>query len=586
MKSSGLRISPWLVVGSAVILLAVVLVLAARNYSREKQYMSQLLQEKGVALIRAVEAGARTGMMRMRWGTDQVQVLLEQTAQMPGVMYMALIDSDGNVVAHSDTAEIGSVYSRRLNFEDIQLERWIIVEQADGRRAFEVYRQFRPARGRGFGPPGEGGHRMHRHGMMQGRFGNRQPPDSAFEQDLLILAGLDVTPFEEARRHDIRHTLVISGVLLLLGFGGFVSLFWAQNYRLARRSLQDTSAFANQVVTSLPVGLIATDRQGNIAFFNGAAEAITGIKAGKARGQAPQQVLSNLWDDLKNQLDSGRAVLEREMEVAFGVTKPVPVSVSASRIINEQGQLVGNIIILRDLAEIRRLQEEIRRKEKLAAIGGLAAGVAHEIRNPLSSIKGIASYFKSKFAGSKDDREAAGVMVQEVDRLNRVISELLEFARPSELRIKPTDMTQMVRHSIRLVEQDADLKNIDIDLRVPPDPVLTGIDPDRISQCLLNLYLNAIQAMADGGRLTIELTENPNGSVRLEVADTGAGIRAEDIEKIFDPYYTSKPTGTGLGLAIVHKIIESHRGRIQVASTPGQGTRFRITLPNLDIPTH
>lgn len=580
-EKSDIRTSPWLVVGSALILLVVVLVLAVRNYNREKQYMSQVLQEKGAALIRAVEAGARTGMMRMSWGAAQVQILLEQTAQMPGVMYMAVIDRNGKVIAHSDSDRIDSVNNRRLDSGGTQHENWIIVDVGEDRRAFEVYRQFRPMRGRGFGPPGRNDRMMGRHGMMRGRIHNRPEPDSKFEEDLAILVGLDVEPFEQARNQDIRNTVVISAVLLLLGFGGFVSMFWAQNYRMARRSLRDTSAFADEVVTSLPVGLIATDRDGNITFFNGAAEKITGIAATAARGKEPGQVLPDHWCGLKEHLDAGHTVLEEEMECSFADKMAIPVSVSASRIVNEAGQIVGNILILRDLEEIRRLQEEIRRQEKLAAIGGLAAGVAHEIRNPLSSIKGIASYFKTKLADNRDDSEAAGVMIREVDRLNRAISELLEFARPTELRTQPTDLAELLQHSIRLVQQDAATKNIAVKIELPPDPVVAVIDPDRISQCLLNLYLNAIQAMDSGGRLDIDLITDSKGNARIIVADSGVGIRLEDIKKIFDPYFTSKQSGTGLGLAIVHKIIEAHQGSIKVQSKPGEGTRFTIILPKL-----
>jgi two-component system sensor histidine kinase HydH len=365
----------------------------------------------------------------------------------------------------------------------------------------------------------------------------------------------------------------------LLGFGGFISLFWAQSYRSARRSLQDTSAFADEVVTHLPVGLIATDRDGKITFFNAAAEKITGLNLHETRGKDPENVLPSPWCELKEYLDQGETVLEQEMECVFSGQEPVPVSVSATRIDNEEGYFVGNILILRDLGEVRRLQEEVRRKEKLAALGGLAAGVAHEIRNPLSSIKGIASYFGGNFAEGSHDLELAGVMIQEVDRLNRVISELLDFARPSELNLKPTDVNEILKHSTRLVQQDAKTKNIEIHWSGSENLAQVQLDADRFSQCLLNLYLNAIQSMDAGGVLSINCSPGDNENIRMEIADTGKGIRSSDLKKIFDPYFTTKSTGTGLGLAIVHKIIEAHQGNIKVTSTPGKGTVFTIFIP-------
>jgi two-component system sensor histidine kinase HydH len=447
---------------------------------------------------------------------------------------------------------------------------WRIVTAPEG-RTFEVYHRFQPLTPGNM--PGHE-HMMRRHGMMMGR---RPPP--AEERREIILAGLDVTPFEEARREDIRNTVIISAVLLLLGFGGLVSMFWAQSYRTTRKTLQDTSAFADEVVSNLPVGLIATDRNGKIAFFNDAAETITGKRAAAAMGKDPDAVLPSCWCGLKEQLEAGGPVLEKEMECAFAERRQVPLAVSAARIVNEEGQFVGNIIILRDLGEIRRLQEEIRRQEKLAALGGLAAGVAHEIRNPLSSIKGIATYFGSRAEAGSQDREAAEVMVQEVDRLNRVITELLEFARPSELRLQPVELAPLLAHSVRLIEQDARTRQIEVQLENESEPMQVALDPDRFSQCLLNLYLNAIESMDRGGRLTVKSRQASGGEVRIEIADTGSGIAPERLSQIFDPYFTTKSKGTGLGLAIVHKLIEAHNGRIKVRSTPGAGSVVTIFLP-------
>jgi len=404
-------------------------------------------------------------------------------------------------------------------------------------------------------------------------------PSSSGDSDQIMLVGLDPQPFEEGRKEDIRNTAIISGVLILLGLAGFISMFWMQGYRSAKKSLQDTSAIKDQVVTSLPVGLIATDKDGRIAFYNSTAERITGLDLARARGKEPDSVLPSHLCGLKKSLDLGESINEKEMECEFTENKIVPVSISASQIINEEGQFVGQVLIIRDLGEVRHLQDEIRRKEKLAAIGGLAAGVAHEIRNPLSSIKGIASYYKSKFEDGSEDKEMAGVMIEEVDRLSRVISELLEFARPTKLNRKLTDMNELLKHSTRLVEQEAAAKKVDIRLNLTSDPVKADIDPDRLTQCFLNLFLNALQAMESDGRLTVSSSTGVNGNIAIDIKDDGLGISAENLSKIFDPYFTTKPKGTGLGLAIVHKIVEAHRGQIKVRSTIGQGTMFSIALP-------
>jgi two-component system sensor histidine kinase HydH len=238
------------------------------------------------------------------------------------------------------------------------------------------------------------------------------------------------------------------------------------------------------------------------------------------------------------------------------------------------------VLILRDLGEVRRLKDEVRRQEKLAALGGLAAGVAHEIRNPLSSIKGLATFFQEQFADGSEAREAAGVMIREVDRLNRVISELLDFARPTDLNRRLSDLPPLINRSIQLIQQDAASQNITIEVHIPDDIRPVSIDPDRLTQCLLNLYLNALQAMPQGGTLTVGCHHEDGGrKVRITVGDTGEGIAAEHLDSIFNPYFTTKNKGTGLGLAIVHKIIEAHQAHLNVESTPGKGTRIMIEIP-------
>ncbi|MCJ8502759.1 ATP-binding protein [Desulfatitalea alkaliphila] len=578
---AGMRTSPWLILGAALILLIVVVVLALQNIQRDHRHMTEVLSARGVALIRAVEAGARTGMTGMMWGGNQVQRLLEESALLPEVLYIALISADGTVTAHSDPERIGRPLHPHLDalaLSDDLEEQKIPLVLEDGRSAFEVLRPFRPLipprRGRSPGMEA-----MHRRRMLP----DYAPwGDSAAQGDRFIAVGLDMQPLEEMVEGAVRHTIAMSAGLLLLGFAGFVSLFWMNSYRATRRSLQDTSAFADQVVTHLPVGLIATDRLGRIAFFNAAAEALFGAPGRQALGMTPQAVLPQPLCDLLTQLEQGQAINDREMNIDVHPDHSVPISVSATRIFNEAGQFVGHVLIVRDLGELRRLQAEVRRQEKLAALGGMAAGMAHEIRNPLSSIKGMATYFAGKFPADSPDREAARVMSREVDRLNRVISDLLAFARPSDVAPRRSDTNALIERSLQLVQQDAAAGGITMQTDLAADLCAAHVDPDRLAQCLLNLYLNAIQAMAPGGRLSVASVPAGKHRVRIDISDTGSGIAAADADKIFNPYFTTKPKGTGLGLAIVHKIIEAHGGRITFDSVPGQGTRFTITLPCAD----
>lgn len=227
----------------------------------------------------------------------------------------------------------------------------------------------------------------------------------------------------------------------------------------------------------------------------------------------------------------------------------------------------------------QQLQEAMARKEKLLALGHLAAGVAHEIRNPLSSIKGLAKYFAERTPPGGEAQELALVMAKEADRLNRVVSELLELVRPAHLNYQPVDINALIHHSLQLVSQDAQSRGIA--LQFTPRPELTSIkaDPDRLNQVLLNLYLNAMQAIGRGGVIHVSASEADRQRVKIVVKDSGKGMSDEELQAIFTPYFTTKADGTGLGLAVVQNIIEQHGGTIRAESQPGAGAVFTLWLP-------
>ena len=560
---------PW--IGGAVVLAVVVACFAYLSFERGERHMARVLREKGASLIRSFEAGARTGMMGRFGANVRLQHLLEQTADQPDINFLAVTDLHGRVLAHNERDRIGTILYPEGGIEALAPSGdawWFLAEDEHGRKSFVVYRFFRidsSERGwheRFFRPPGD----------------EQSEPDFG---DMIIFVGLDVHPFEEAREADMRNTFLLSGLLFLSGAAVMAALFWSQRVRASRRQLSDSRTFASEVVGNLPEGLVIVGPEGRVTFANDAALELLGLESAEIVGRTPDEALPVAVAEVAWRLDAERVVLEGEAECLLRDERCVPLGVSGARIISEhEGERhdIGRILILRDLSEVRQLQEEVRRKEKLAAVGSLAAGVAHEIRNPLSSIKGYATYFGSKFPEGSPDAEAAEVMVREVDRLNRVITELLGLSRPSELRCSEVDVAELVARTVRLVRQDAEAAGVRVDERV--EPGLTAVlDPDRVSQALLNIYLNALQAMPDGGVLSVSAAPRGEGRLTLRVADTGPGIAPDKLGKIFDPYFTTKNQGTGLGLAVVQKIVEAHGGEIRVVSEPGLGAAFEIILP-------
>lgn len=548
--------SPWIIIGSVCILALILAVLAWRNHHREKEFMARALLSQANVLIRSLEAGSRTGMMGMGWGRGQLQTLLEQTAQQPDVLHVGVVSTSGQILAHSDARLVGRTTPVQVPPRGETLQ----TVTSGAVPAFEVTRYFQPfqqGRGRGFRAGGETC-------SISG--------SESLDRELLILVGLDPSPFEHARVEDLHRTLMLLGLMLLVGAGGFVSLFYAHHYRHARGSLQDILALSATIENQMPVGLLVTDPEGTISRSNEAARRI--LTRAVIEGRIDQfQGLLPIYQDL----DDHDTVVERE--VVFSLAgNPVSLLVNAAVLRDGDGRAVGRVLLLADVTNLKQLEEQLRRSERLASLGRLAAGIAHEIRNPLSSIKGFATILAGRFEEDDRSKRIAEVMIQEVERLNRVVTELLDYARPTEIHREPIRCREVIDRTLHLLEESAANQGVVIESDVAPPDLEVQLDADRFSQALLNLYLNGLQAMERGGVLRV-LADCREGRVRFCVVDSGDGIAPEDLPHVFDPYFTTKPAGVGLGLANVHKIVEAHSGSIEVLSTPGNGTTFEITLP-------
>jgi two-component system sensor histidine kinase HydH len=395
----------------------------------------------------------------------------------------------------------------------------------------------------------------------------------------VILVGMFLEPSLEAQREDVRRAILMGVVLLLIGSASFYFIFVLQNLHLVRKTLREVTTYTGHVVEHMPNGLISVDPGGKIITVNGKARELLGETLwSSGRTQA---ILGNPWEIFFRRAQSGDRVLEEEIEHRTLAGQTVPIGVSATRVTGGDGEDLGVVILLRDLREVRTLQEQLRRSERLASVGELAAGVAHEIRNPLSSIRGFAQLFRKRFAEGSEDRRFAEVMVHEVDRLNRVIVNLLDFARPKDPVLRHMRPREMVDHAVDLLRRDAEARGVTMkaDGDVPPQ----WFDPDQMTQALLNLLLNSLEAASEGGEVRVNVKATPEDAAwLLEVSDTGPGIPRELVPRLFDPFFSTKERGTGLGLAMVHRIVENHGGKIEVASEPGRGTRFIVRFPNVD----
>ncbi len=581
-KKTWVGIPLWIILGSAVILSLIFIYWTVENINKQKENMSHLLLEKGAALIRSFEAGARTGMMGMMergGGGFRLQTLLTETAQQHDIVYLIVTDKFGTILAHNDPAKIGGTHGSGLDLEHLARSGEVEsrqVKSSDGADTFEVFRRFSPIR-----TP----QRRQRNMMMSmmGLQSSMETEDQKIKSEQIIFVGLDMGPIDAARREDTRHTVIMAVILLLSGFAAIFSLFLAQAYRSTKTSLTRIKAFSDNLVENMPIGLMAVDSDGTIASFNQTAGAVLQLSADEILGRKAREVLPNQLCSLVDQSEHAKGVVEKELDCPIGDGRVIPLDISVSLLEGDDGLFLGHIILFRDMTEVQNLKREIETTQRLASLGRLAAGVAHEIRNPLSSIKGFATYFRERYRDNPEDQKTAQIMVQEVERLNRVIGQLLEFARPVAMKLKPAPLKRLIQHSLRMVEGQARENSIEINTTLSPDVKDFSLDQDRINQVLLNLYLNAIEAMEGGGALSVSLSGNEDSEgLKIVISDTGKGIDKKDLAHIFDPYFTTKQSGTGLGLAIVHQIISSHRGEVKVSSEPDRGTVVTIYLPPMD----
>ena len=584
------NISIWLTIGMSAILTIIVIVLAFMNYNREKQYMVTFLNEKGASLIRAFEAGARTGMMGAFGTLPRLETLIQETAAQPDILYISIVDSRGEIIAHSNPEKVGRKFLGQDDMTALEADKevkWRSVFN-NSQPAFEVYKLFSPLSS---SQPQSRMMQMmeHRRQKMQSWMGSWRDTewDRNFQSEKLlhpdnrpvIFIGMDTASFEEAMAEDVKLMVLISTILLLLGIAGFVSLFWAQSYTKSKNLLSNISAISGVMIDNLPEGIILTDNGLKIHYMNEIASRLFGIDKGSVVGSDSKTVLPAVVNSMHIPTDKKNRVIETEFQINKGGGAEIPVSIIATEVMTNDGVFVGRMYLIKDLTQEKHLQAEVQRKERMAAIGDLAAGVAHEVRNPLSSIKGYASYFKSLFKDDPENSAAAEILINESDRLNRVITELLEISRPSDIKPRSVDIRSIFDTTLRLVQPDSIQETKpEISLEIEDDIQTVLVDPDRFVQVLMNIYLNSIQAMPDGGLLKTEVTSTED-NIMIKISDTGTGMSADTRKQLFNPYFTTKKTGTGLGMAIVLKIIEAHGGKISVFSEGEKGTQITIVLP-------
>lgn len=618
--SSSRLLSPYCFVG---VILLVGLGVASLTYNtiqqNQKKYV-RLYEEKGASLITSVEAGVRTDL-RSKNSTIRLKLLLDEMADRPEIFFIAITFSDGTIMQSSFTEgqqRMETQFLRHIKGLRTGSQERSRIYNANERQIFLAYREFTPLTRHElwkklqkqptlkplekfiqlFNKEKKVSNTPSGKLLAEKKVNTRKlakvdtrklaidvqsflEPAAGETQRPVIYVGLDARPLQELQRSSIVQTVVTTGSVLLLAIVGFLSIYWAHRAQRSRRKAGRSQATVQEVMYNLPDGLIVTDNNDLIVYMNELSKVLLHCDGDITAGVDIAQVL--LPDLVPYYLQARNGLLRHEkvIEISTDALPLLPVGVTGSVIKDDQGVTIGTVFLMRDLREVHSLQTEVERKGKLAAIGSLAAGVAHEIRNPLSSIKGGATYLKSQFKQGSAGEKTAAIVIDEVERLNRVITDLIGLSRPSDLSMKSVFVADVIEHCTRLITQEAELRDVYLAVDIAEDVPQVMLDTDRFSQVILNLCLNSLDAMEEGGKLTVTVVPDAQ-SISIIVEDDGEGMDNDTKERIFEPYFTTKSHGTGLGLSVVHKIIEAHNGIIRVFSQKGQGTRFVIQLPSMD----
>ena len=579
-------VSPLIIIGVLLILLPLFTLMIMDRLERQKEFFTQRLLGKGVSLIRTFEAGARVGMFSMQWNAKRIQTMLKETSMQPEVEYLMITSSDGRILAHSDASLVGQVFDAMPDITNINKDPALIYhrlrKKPDKQALFEVVKKFAPVRPEF----------RRRHARMREMSFNQEKPFNDCEtndwcqpyfQNLnrkiptptehFIFAGLSMERATFARDKLLKETIWRGIIFFLLGCAGLFALFTFQAYRSTRASLDTVKTFSDNVIQNMPAGLITINSEHKITSMNKAAIDIFGKGL---TTPLPQMV------ELIKKMEANPETFNQEINFVINPDLTIPLDITASLIKDTENKIVEFLFLFKDLTQIKELKQQVETNKRLAAIGKLAAGVAHEIRNPLSSIKGFVTYLGKRLENNASDKETTQIMVGEVERINRSITQLLEFAKPMAVNKNEVNIKDLITHSLKLVQTDLDKMSIQTKVDIGTTEEKLFSDSDRINQVLLNLYINAIEAMGNEGVLEVTVLDaKENQFIEIRIQDNGEGIDQDLLDEIFDPYFTTKATGTGLGLSIVYRIIETLKGTISVESKKGHGTCFIIKLPTL-----
>ncbi|WP_243359699.1 two-component system sensor histidine kinase NtrB [Fundidesulfovibrio terrae] len=511
-----------------------------RNLVEQRQLIDQHVQVAARTILRGVESNLirvmpMLGRMQPEVARERLAEVFRETADSGDVLFLGIYDAEGRQLISSEPKEAQGMLEAPLDslaLADLALTgEWFGSLPMGGTTILGYAARMRPGMakfcpGSSGGPPG------------------KQPP-------VYFLVGMSLDEHYAQLRNFRNAALMQTGFVL-----GTAALLWILLLAYLRRReqgrrLDRLEIFHSKLLDSLPEGLLTVDASGMVSAVNPAAKTILG-----------PDLVGREFSGLPLDIDPGNCPLDcswRQIEL-----QGRSLEILAAPLERE------TMVLVRDRTQLRSLERDLEQSRHLAAVGRLAAGVAHEIRNPLSALRGFAQLFAAKLAGKQPEQSYAETMVREADRLGRVVTDLLYLARPRPMEPQPVDLAALSEELGRLLRFDLERTKAGLSFDIQMPSVLA--DADGLKQALINLMLNSMAAMPeDGGTVTLS-SRALDGEVHVSVADNGRGMEEAERARALEPFFTTRKEGSGLGLAIVHKIVRDHGAALEIESEPGRGT--------------
>jgi len=547
--------------GATAILVVILTFSTLQNINRAQQLMESFLRDRGETIVNSIEASNRASlqmMMHHMTGLNPVHSLLTENSREKDIQFIIIYDQNGTIL--DKAGETAQVYFPEEELADLRQPG---VEKTHLNRETGVFTYTKVL--------------LSQNSLHQLFLQSKAMDDSSQQlasENKIISIGLRTDEFKKASRQDFRHTFFMGAILLLVGAAGIYAYYLYQRMRVTSANLTNMQLYTDSILESIPISLITLDANDRIVSCNQNTENLVQLSQDDLIGKNIFTVLGGSSEDIER---CCAAMLEQQTNMTRDDGKIIPLNITCSPLLSNEDEKIGKVVVMRDMTSIRNMELQLERSRRMAALGKMAAGIAHEIRNPLGTLRGFAQYFGAQPQLGEDGKAYSELMISEIDRLNHNVSGLLQLSRTRAPEKQLVSLDELFAKTGSLLK--ADIDNHKIQFAVQTDSNLTlRLDPDLILQVLLNLVKNSFNATKDGGMISLTAEEYAH-DIGIIVEDTGRGMSESEQERMFDPFYSATKTGTGLGLAISHQIVEQHQGRFEVKTEPGKGTKITVRLP-------